>query len=143
LAGDEVDVAVGSAASLVVRAHFLEGRLSAGHASRWEAEAGKTTSNPFYFSVRGAGGRKADLQLFAPTRCLRAMCSPVTSHEASSTSMLLPDPVTVMIFDPLLQEAARTRNWNNYAQTSDPCTLGVQGSRHSLLDGDWGRLIKF
>jgi hypothetical protein len=31
----------------------------------WETEAGKTSSNPFYFSAKDANGRKADLNLFA------------------------------------------------------------------------------
>lgn len=30
--------------------------------SVWQAEAGKTTSNPLYFSAKEAGGRKADQQ---------------------------------------------------------------------------------
>ena len=31
----------------------------------WETEAGKTSSNPFYFSAKDSNGRKADLNLFA------------------------------------------------------------------------------
>lgn len=31
----------------------------------WETEAGKTSSNPLYFSAKDANGRKADISMFA------------------------------------------------------------------------------
>jgi hypothetical protein len=62
----------------------------------WETSAGETSSNPFYFSAKDANGRKADQNLL-----------PGDKSRGFIAFDVAPGPVTVMISDPLMQEAAR------------------------------------
>lgn len=73
----------------------------------WETEAGKTSSNPHYFSAKDAGGRKADLSLFADNQLPAGDVLPGDKSRGFIAFDVAPGPVTVMISDPLLQEAAR------------------------------------
>lgn len=73
----------------------------------WETESGKTTSNPLYFSAKDANGRKADLQLFADDQLPAGDVLPGDKSRGFVAFDVAAGPVTVMISDPLLQEAAR------------------------------------
>jgi hypothetical protein len=73
----------------------------------WETEAGKTSSNPHYFSAKDAGGRKADLGLFADNQLPAGDVLPGDKSRGFIAFDVAAGPVTVMISDPLLQEAAR------------------------------------
>lgn len=73
----------------------------------WETEAGKTSSNPHYFSAKDDGGRKADLQLFADNQLPAGDVLPGDKSRGFIAFDVAAGPVTVMISDPLLQEASR------------------------------------
>ncbi|QDW29979.1 DUF4352 domain-containing protein [Arthrobacter sp. KBS0702] len=73
----------------------------------WETESGKTTSNPLYFSAKDANGRKADLQMFADNQLPAGDVMPGDKSRGFVAFDVAVGPVTVMIADPLLQEAAR------------------------------------
>lgn len=73
----------------------------------WETEAGKTSSNPFYFSAKDASGRKADLSMFADNQLGSGAVLPGDKSRGFIAFDVAPGPVTVMISDPLMQEAAR------------------------------------
>jgi hypothetical protein len=73
----------------------------------WETEAGKTSSNPFYFSAKDASGRKADLSMFADNQLGSGDVLPGDKSRGFVAFDIAPGEATVMISDPLMQEAAR------------------------------------
>ncbi|WP_018762346.1 DUF4352 domain-containing protein [Arthrobacter sp. 135MFCol5.1] len=73
----------------------------------WETESGKTSSNPLYFSAKDANGRKADMSLFADNQLGSGEVLPGDKARGNIAFDIAPGPATVMISDPLLQEAAR------------------------------------
>ncbi|HEY8753578.1 MAG TPA: hypothetical protein VIM40_08030 [Arthrobacter sp.] len=73
----------------------------------WETEAGKTSSNPFYFSAKDASGRKADLSLFTDNQLGAGAVLPGDKSRGFVAFDMAPGAATVMISDPLMQEAAR------------------------------------
>lgn len=73
----------------------------------WETEAGKTSSNPFYFSAKDASGRKADLSMFADNQLGSGDVLPGDKSRGFIAFDMAPGAATVMISDPLMQEAAR------------------------------------
>lgn len=73
----------------------------------WETEKGATSSNPFYFSAKDAEGRKADLSMFADNQLGSGEVLPGDKSRGFIAFDIAPGPATVMISDPLLQEAAR------------------------------------
>lgn len=73
----------------------------------WETDAGKTSSNPLYFSAKDANGRKADLSLFADNQLGSGEILPGDKARGNIAFDIAPGAATVMISDPLLQEAAR------------------------------------
>ncbi|GAA1757562.1 hypothetical protein GCM10009712_03010 [Pseudarthrobacter sulfonivorans] len=73
----------------------------------WETESGKTSSNPLYFSAKDAGGRKADLNMFADNQLGSGDVLPGDKSRGFIAFDVAPGAATVIISDPLLQEAAR------------------------------------
>ncbi|MEO5321364.1 DUF4352 domain-containing protein [Arthrobacter sp. CC3] len=73
----------------------------------WETEAGKTSSNPLYFSAKDANGRKADISLFADNQLGSGEVLPGDKARGNIAFDIAPGAAIVMISDPLLQEAAR------------------------------------
>lgn len=73
----------------------------------WETESGETSSNPFYFSAKDASGRKADLSLFADNQLGTGNVLPGDKSRGFIAFDMAPGTATVMISDPLMQEAAR------------------------------------
>ncbi|MBE4719884.1 hypothetical protein [Pseudarthrobacter sp. AB1] len=73
----------------------------------WETEAGKTSSNPLYFSAKDASGRKADLNMFADDQLGSGDVLPGDKSRGFIAFDIAPGTATVIISDPLLQEAAR------------------------------------
>jgi len=73
----------------------------------WETESGKTSSNPLYFSAKDANGRKADMSLFADDQLGSGEVLPGDKARGNIAFDIAPGAATVMISDPLLQEAAR------------------------------------
>ncbi len=73
----------------------------------WETESGKTSSNPFYFSAKDANGRKGDQNLFVANQLASGDVLPGDKTRGSIAFDIAPGPATVMISDPLMQEAAR------------------------------------
>ncbi|WP_255769465.1 DUF4352 domain-containing protein [Pseudarthrobacter sulfonivorans] len=73
----------------------------------WETEAGKTSSNPLYFSAKDANGRKADLNMFADNQLASGDVLPGDKSRGFIAFDIAPGTATVIISDPLLQEAAR------------------------------------
>jgi hypothetical protein len=73
----------------------------------WETEAGKTSSNPFYFSAKDANGRKADLNLFADNQLASGDVLPGDKTRGFIAFDIAPGASTVMISNPLMQEAVR------------------------------------
>ncbi len=90
----------------------------------WEAEAGKTSSNPLYFSAKDASGRKADLNVFADNQLASGEILPGDKSRGFIAFDIAPGAATVIISDPLLQEAARpdpgvSAGWSLIVRTSD------------------------
>jgi hypothetical protein len=73
----------------------------------WETEGGTTSSNPFYFSAKDASGRKADLSMFADNQLGSGEVLPGDKSRGFIAFDIAPGAATVMISDPLMQEAAR------------------------------------
>lgn len=73
----------------------------------WETEAGKTSSNPFYFSAKDANGRKADLNLFADSQLASGDVLPGDKTRGFIALDIAQGASTVMISNPLMQEAVR------------------------------------
>lgn len=73
----------------------------------WETMSGETSSNPFYFSAKDANGRKADQNLFVDDQLGSGKILPGDKSRGFIAFDVAPGPVTVMISDPLMQEAAR------------------------------------
>ncbi|MDQ0863762.1 hypothetical protein [Arthrobacter globiformis] len=73
----------------------------------WETSSGETSSNPFYFSAKDANGRKADQNLFVDDQLGSGKILPGDKSRGFIAFDVAPGPVTVMISDPLMQEAAR------------------------------------
>lgn len=73
----------------------------------WETESGKTSSNPLYFSAKDANGRKADMSMFADNQLGSGEVLPGDKARGNVAFDIAPGAATVMISDPLLQEAAR------------------------------------
>jgi hypothetical protein len=73
----------------------------------WETEKGTTSSNPLYFSAKDANGRKADMSLFADNQLGSGEVLPGDKSRGFIAFDIAPGAATVMISDPLLQEAAR------------------------------------
>lgn len=74
----------------------------------WETSAGETNSNPFYFTAKDANGRKADQNLFVD-QLGSGTVVPGDKSRGFIAFDVAPGPVTVIISDPLMQEAARVR----------------------------------
>jgi hypothetical protein len=75
----------------------------------WETEKGTTSSNPLYFSAKDANGRKADISMFADNQLGSGDVLPGDKSRGFIAFDIAAGPATVMISDPLLQEAARVR----------------------------------
>ncbi|MDJ0355466.1 hypothetical protein [Paenarthrobacter sp. PH39-S1] len=75
----------------------------------WETEKGKTSSNPFYVSAKDAEGRKADQSLFVANPLGAGDVLPGDKARGSVAFDIAPGTATVMISDPLMQEAARVQ----------------------------------
>lgn len=75
----------------------------------WETSSGETSSNPFYFSAKDANGRKADQNLFVDDQLGSGKVLPGDKSRGFIAFDVAPGPVTVMISDPLMQEAARVQ----------------------------------
>lgn len=73
----------------------------------WETESGKTSSNPLYFSAKDANGRTADMSMFADNQLGTGEVLPGDKARGKVAFDIAPGAATVMISDPLLQEAAR------------------------------------
>lgn len=73
----------------------------------WETQTGTTSSNPLYFSAKDAQGRKAEQDLFVENQLGTGDVVPGDKSRGSIAFDIAPGPATVMISDPLLQEAAR------------------------------------
>ncbi|GAB5079653.1 DUF4352 domain-containing protein [Arthrobacter sp. AD-310] len=73
----------------------------------WETTSGETSSNPFYFSAKDANGRKADQNLFVDDQLGSGKILPGDKSRGFIAFDVALGPVTVMISDPLMQEAAR------------------------------------
>ena len=73
----------------------------------WETEKGTTSSNPLYFSAKDANGRKADISMFADNQLGSGDVLPGDKSRGYIAFDIAAGPATVMISDPLLQEAAR------------------------------------
>jgi hypothetical protein len=73
----------------------------------WETEKGTTSSNPLYFSAKDANGRKADLSMFADNQLGSGEVLLGDKSRGFIAFDIAPGAATVMISDPLLQEAAR------------------------------------
>ena len=73
----------------------------------WETEKGTTSSNPLYFSAKDANGRKADISMFADNQLGSGDVLPGDKSRGFIAFDIAPGAATVMISDPLLQEAAR------------------------------------
>ena len=73
----------------------------------WETEAGKTSSNPLYFSAKDASGRKADISMFADNQLGAGTVLPGDKSRGFIAFDIAPGASTVMISTPLMQEAAR------------------------------------
>ncbi|QSZ55642.1 DUF4352 domain-containing protein [Paenarthrobacter ureafaciens] len=73
----------------------------------WETTSGETSSNPFYFSAKDANGRKADQNLFVDDQLGSGKILPGDKSRGFIAFDVAAGPVTVMISDPLMQEAAR------------------------------------
>lgn len=73
----------------------------------WETTSGETSSNPFYFSAKDANGRKADQNLFVDDQLGSGKILPGDKSRGFIAFDVAPGPVTVMISDPVMQEAAR------------------------------------
>jgi hypothetical protein len=73
----------------------------------WETSSGETSSNPFYFSAKDANGRKADQNLFVDDQLGSGKILPGDKSRGFIAFDVVPGPATVMISDPLMQEAAR------------------------------------
>lgn len=73
----------------------------------WETEAGKTSSNPLYFSAKDASGRKADISMFADNQLGAGTVLPGDKSRGFVAFDIAPGASTVMISTPLMQEAAR------------------------------------
>ncbi|MBT2555829.1 DUF4352 domain-containing protein [Arthrobacter sp. ISL-5] len=73
----------------------------------WETSAGETSSNPFYFTAKDKAGRKADQNLFADNQLGSGSVMPGDKSRGLLAFDVAPGAVTVMISNPLMQEAAR------------------------------------
>lgn len=73
----------------------------------WETEKGKTSSNPLYFSAKDANGRKADISIFADDQLGSGDILPGDKSRGFIAFDMAPGTATVVITNPILQEAAR------------------------------------
>jgi hypothetical protein len=73
----------------------------------WETTSGETSSNPFYFSAKDANGRKGDQNLFVDDQLGSGKILPGDKSRGFIAFDVAPGAVTVMISNPLMQEAAR------------------------------------
>ncbi|MGN7200057.1 DUF4352 domain-containing protein [Arthrobacter sp. SAFR-044] len=73
----------------------------------WETESGKTSSNPLYLSAKDGNGRKADMSMFADNQLGSGEVLPGNKARGNVAFDIAPGAATVLISDPLLQEAAR------------------------------------
>jgi hypothetical protein len=73
----------------------------------WETEKGTTSSNPLYFTAKDANGRKADISIFADNQLGSGDVLAGDKSRGFVAFDMAPGAATVMITDPMLQEAAR------------------------------------
>lgn len=73
----------------------------------WETEAGVTSSNPLYFNAKDSDGRKGDGYMFADDQLGAGEVQVGDKSRGIVAFDIAPGPSTVVITDPLLQEAAR------------------------------------
>lgn len=69
--------------------------------------SGETSSNPFYFTAKDKAGCKADQNLFADNQLGSGSVVPGDKSRGFIAFDVAPGAVTVMVSDPLMQEAAR------------------------------------
>lgn len=73
----------------------------------WETEAGVTSSNPLYFNAKDAEGRAGEYYMFADNQLGSGEVQVGDKSRGTVVFDIAPGPATVVITDPLLQEAAR------------------------------------
>lgn len=73
----------------------------------WETESGTTSANPFYFSAKDTEGRSADISIFVDGPLAAGDVLPGDKRRGFVAFDITQGPTTVMIFTPLMQEAAR------------------------------------
>lgn len=73
----------------------------------WQTQFGKTSSNPLYFSAKDANGRKSDMSLIADNQLCSGEVLPGDKARGNIAFDIAPGVATVIVSDPLLQEAAR------------------------------------
>ncbi|MFW0770043.1 hypothetical protein ACLRGH_08440 [Arthrobacter koreensis] len=73
----------------------------------WETESGVTSSNPLYFNAKDTEGRKGEYYMFADNQLGSGEVQVGDKSRGTVVFDIAPGPATVVITDPLLQEAAR------------------------------------
>lgn len=73
----------------------------------WETEKGVTSANPLYFNAKDADGRKGEMYMFADGQLGSGEVLPGDKSRGYVAFDMAPGVATVMVTDPLLQEAAR------------------------------------
>lgn len=73
----------------------------------WETTSGETSSNPFYLWAKDANGRKADQDLFVDEQRGFGKILPGDKSRGFIAFDVAAGHITVMVSDPLMQEAAR------------------------------------
>ncbi|WP_104160202.1 hypothetical protein [Arthrobacter sp. ZGTC212] len=73
----------------------------------WETEKGVTSANPLYFGAKDADGRKGDMYLFADGQLGSGEVLPGDKSRGFVAFDMAPGEATVVVTNPILQEAAR------------------------------------
>ena len=73
----------------------------------WETEEGVTSANPLYFGAKDADGRKGEMYLFADGQLGSGEVLPGDKSRGFVAFDMAPGAATVVVTDPILQEAAR------------------------------------
>lgn len=75
----------------------------------WETEEGVTSSNPLYFDAKDAEGRKGEMYMFADGQLGSGEVMPGDKSRGFVAFDMAPGEATVIVTNPILQEAARIR----------------------------------
>lgn len=75
----------------------------------WETEKGSTSSNPMYFEVKDADGRKADMELFGDGMLGSGEITAGDKSRGFVNFDVAPGPVTVAVTNPILQKVATVK----------------------------------